>query len=333
MNTSMRKLLSILLALLTTNVFAYEDPNLFKDVDPKFVELKIVEPKQLVGYTVGDIIDRHIILTINEPYRLIEESLPIVGYEKKYRGELLGMTLQEIKFNKKDSEKSITYEIFLKYQIFTNNVVAKPAFITADYYRLINPKDPDNIVKFRIPELTVATSPIAIFGAVKVEDNMSSFRGPLEIGTDTLIKKIRYGIVGLLLSCLSLLYIYSRYTWLPKQNRIFSHIYRQHKKITVDESGIKKIIIALHGGFNETINQTLFIKNKHQLFKKNSNFKNIESEINDFFELSRALYFEKKLNMNSSETYAWLISFTLHCRMCERRLIVDAGDIKKLGLK
>ena len=34
------------------------------------------------------------------------------------------------------------FKINLEYQIFTNNVVAKPAFITADYYRLIDPNNP-----------------------------------------------------------------------------------------------------------------------------------------------------------------------------------------------
>ena len=333
MSISMHKLLiTLYLFIFSISVYGYEDPNLFKDVDPKFVELKIKDPEQRVGYTVGDIIDRQITISIKKPYRLIEESLPIVDYEKKYRGELLGMTLKEIKYTKKNNKESITYDIFLKYQIFTNNVVAKPAFITADYYRLINPADPKNVVKYRIPELTVATSPIAIFGAVKVEDDMSSFRGPLKKDVAPSVKKIKYGIIGFVISFLTLFYIYSKYTWLPKQNRIFSRIYRQYKKIPTDEEGIKKFIAAIHGGLNQTINQTLFIKNKELLFKNNS-FKSIDQEINDFFKLSRTIYFEKKLDANPKEVFAWLIMFTLHCRMCERKLIIGETKIKKLGLK
>ena len=329
----MHRLFSILLFFLAMGLNAYEDPNKFKDVDPKFVELVIIEPKQLVGYTVGDIIDRHVTVSIKKPYQLIEESLPIVGYEKRYQGQLLGMTLRDIQFDKKITKDLNTYKISLKYQIFTNNVVAKPAFITADYYRLINPAEPDKIVKFRIPELTVATSPIAIFGAVKVEDDMSTFRGPLTIETIPSNMKVRYGIFGFAISLLTLIYIYSRYTWLPKQNRFFSSVYRQHKKINTNEKEIENFVSALHHGFNQTINKALFVSNKEQLFKKNNSFKYIESEINDFFKLSKAINFERKTNFNSAEAADWLVVFSLHCRMCERGLIIDSGDIKKLGFK
>ena len=329
----MHRLFATLLFLSAFSLNAYEDPNKFKDVDPKFVELVIVEPKQLVGYTVGDIIDRHITISIKKPYQLIEESLPIVGYEKRYQGQLLGMTLKDIQFDTKITKNLSTYKISLKYQIFTNNVVAKPAFITADYYRLINPIEPDKVVKFRIPELTIATSPIAIFGAVKVEDDMSPFRGPLTIETIPSTLKFRYGVIGFIVSLLTLLYIYSKYTWLPKQNRFFSSIYRQNKKINANKKEIENFISALHHGFNQTINKALFINNKDQLFKKNNSFKHIESEINDFFKLSKAINFEKKNNFNTAEAADWLVVFSLHCRMCERGLIIDSGDIKKLGFK
>ena len=329
----MHKFFSILLFFSVMGLNAYEDPNKFKDVDPKFVELAIIEPKQRVGYTVGDIIDRHITISIKRPYQLIEESLPIVGYEKRYRGQLLGMTLRDIQFDKKITKALSTYKISLKYQIFTNNVVAKPAFITADYYRLINPAEPDKIVKFRIPELTVATSPIAIFGAVKVEDDMSPYRGPLKIETISSNMKARYGVFGFIFSLLTLFYIYSKYTWLPRQSRFFSRVYRQYKKSNANKKEIENFVTALHHGFNQTINQALFINNKEELFKKNNSFKYIESEINDFFKLSKAINFEEKTNFKQVEAFKWLLIFSLHCRMCERGLIVDSGDIKKLGFK
>ena len=180
----MRKLVLVcLLFSLSLNVFAFEDPKKYPDIDESYVEIVIDEPQQKVGYTVGDLINRTIHLSIKKPYELIEESLPIVGYEKRYRGQLLGMDLRRSGFEKKESEEVTSYTIKLQYQIFTNNVVAKPAFITADYYRLMNPAEPEKIVKFRVPELTVAVSPIAIFGDVKIENDMSDYRGPLLMDT------------------------------------------------------------------------------------------------------------------------------------------------------
>jgi len=98
----MRKLVLVcLLFSLSLNVFAFEDPKKYPDIEAGFVEIVIDEPQQKVGYTVGDLINRTIHLSIKKPYELIEESLPIVGYEKRYRGQLLGMDLRSSSFKKK----------------------------------------------------------------------------------------------------------------------------------------------------------------------------------------------------------------------------------------
>ncbi|MGA0730406.1 MAG: hypothetical protein ACO3N8_05360, partial [Methylophilaceae bacterium] len=97
----MLKLLFFTLVLISQIAFSYEDPNKYPDLDEKFYSLSIQEPSQKVGYFVGDIIQRQIKLSIQEPYKLIEESLPIAGYEKRYRGQLLGITLREVVKNQR----------------------------------------------------------------------------------------------------------------------------------------------------------------------------------------------------------------------------------------
>src|SRR5210317_2448447 len=146
MSITMLKLLFFTLVSISQIAFSYEDPNKYPDLDEKFYSLSIQEPSQKVGYFVGDIIQRQIKLSIQEPFKLIEESLPIVGYEKRYRGQLLGISLKEIDVSKESRDEFSSYLIKLKYQIFTNNVVAKPASITADYYRFINPNEPKKIL-------------------------------------------------------------------------------------------------------------------------------------------------------------------------------------------
>ena len=79
---------------------SFEDPKKYKDIDLKYISVEVSDPKQKVGYTIGDLIKRKVNLTILKPFSLIEESLPIVGYEKRYRGELLGMTLRKSDFSK-----------------------------------------------------------------------------------------------------------------------------------------------------------------------------------------------------------------------------------------
>jgi len=313
----------------SANNFAYEDPRKFPDMDPKYVDISILDPNQKVGYTVGDYINREITLTVKEPFKLIEESLPIVGYEKRYRGQLLGISLKAINISKKTKDGLTTYVIKLKYQIFTNNVVAKPASITADYYRFINPNEPKKIQKFRVPAFTFAISPIAIFGDVKIENDMSPYRGPFLKDKIPDENKIKFSLFALIIILLSFIYIYGRYTWLP--NRTFSMVYRRFKKQKPSAANTKKIITALHAGFDNLIEQSLFEDNIALLIKKNGSFKHIEKELHTFFKISRALFFQKHIKLDQDELNKWLINFSLHCRMCERKLIVNPKDIKGIS--
>ena len=322
-------LLFCLLMFSSANNFAYEDPRKFPDMDPKYVDISILDPNQKVGYTVGDYINREITLTVKEPFKLIEESLPIVGYEKRYRGQLLGISLKAINVSKKTKDDLTTFVIKLKYQIFTNNVVAKPASITADYYRFINPNEPKKIQKFRVPAFTFAISPIAIFGDVKIENDMSPYRGPFLKDKIPEENKIKFSLFALIIILLTFIYIYGRYTWLP--NRTFSMVYRRFKKQKPSAANTKKIITALHAGFDNLIEQSLFEDNIALLIKKNGSFKHIEKELHTFFKISRALFFQKHIKLDQDELNKWLINFSLHCRMCERKLIVNPKDIKGIS--
>ena len=326
----MRKnLLIFILLFLSLNVFSYEDPKKYKDIDPSFIKITIKDPDQKVGYTVGDKISREIIFTVKKPYQLVEESLPIEGYEKRYRGQKLGVVLQNIKYLKKDEGKEVRYKINLIYQIFTNNVVAKPASVTADYYRLINLADSENILKYRIPDFTFAISPIAVFGDIKIEDDMSPLRGPFYIGIQEEKAFLIKYFIGFTIVLLLIGYIWGRFTWIPGQNKIFSTVYKSNKKLSPSPENVKKFISDLHAGFNKTVNQSLFESNLETLLKKNKSFSNIKDEIHVFFDLSRSIFFENSKVIDYKKTHIWLKSFSLHCRMSERKLIVDPKDIRR----
>ncbi|MEJ6612146.1 MAG: hypothetical protein QNL64_02530, partial [Porticoccus sp.] len=71
--------------------------------------------------------------------------------------------------------------------------------------------------------------------------------------------------------------------------------------------------------------------NKNFLYQQNPSFRKIDSEIDEFFALSRDIFFEQKKAHDLSKTYAWLKVFSMHCRMCERKLIVDSSDLKEMS--
>tara|TARA_B100000035_G_scaffold167929_1_gene143311 strand:- start:7935 stop:8924 length:990 start_codon:yes stop_codon:yes gene_type:complete len=328
----MRNLILIYLLIIPISfVYSYEDPKKYKDIDPEYANVEVIDPDQNVGYTIGDLIHRKVKVSIKKPFSLIEESLPIVGYEKRYRGELLGMTLRKADFSKEITNEKSVYDIDLTYQVFTNKDFAKPGAITADYYRVINSKKPDEIFKIRIPSFTFAISPIAVFGAVKVEENMSEYRGPFLLDASEARKTLKYASALLLLCFFILFYIYSRYSWWPRQNRVFSQIYSKYKKTEFSQENLEAFTKALHNGLDKSLGQTVFIDNLNLLYKQNTSFQDIEDEIHDFFKLSRKIFFDKNGKINRTEAYKWLKDFALHCRFCERKLTIDKHDLKRFA--
>ena len=108
-------------------------------------------------------------------------------------------------------------------------------------------------------------------------------------------------------------------------------VYRRFKNQKPSAANTKKIITALHSGFDNLIEQSLFEDNITLLIKKNGSFKHIEKELHTFFKISRALFFQKHIKLDQDELNKWLINFSLHCRMCERKLIVNPKDIKGIS--
>jgi mxaA protein len=96
------------LALTARNAYAIDSQNL-PDINPTYVSMKSIDPVRLVGYTVGDVIEREVILTVKAPYKLIETSLPIPGYEKRHKGQVIGIELKSIQHTKKVEQHNASH--------------------------------------------------------------------------------------------------------------------------------------------------------------------------------------------------------------------------------
>ncbi len=328
MTKSIRKYtLMLLMSLVPLSALALDSQEL-PDVKEGIVSIETKDPVKLVGYTVGDVIEREVTLTIKAPYKLIDTSLPIPGYEKRYRGQLIGIELKSIDHVKKESEQETTHHIRLAYQVFTNNVVAKNAALGPEYLNLINTKDKKDLVKYRVPSLTIAISPIAIFGQVKVENNMSPFLGPLLMSDTKEKQALKISLAAIAISLIGLLYILGKHAWLPRMGGAFARAYRAVRKTGHDETGLKQAISILHQAFNSTAGMSVFNDNLSDFLHNHPDFYPIRPEIEAFFDLSRQVYFEPSFQSNSqhaagSNPHQWLVQFTRHCRDCERGLIPE----------
>lgn len=329
----MKKIISLVYLALFLNLapqiaFAVDSQNL-PDVAEGIVSINTVDPVKLVGYTVGDIIEREVILTIKAPYKLIETSLPITGYEKRYKGQVIGIELKSVSHTKKERKDSTTFNIKLAYQIFTNNVVAKNAALGPEYLNLINTKDGKDLVKYRIPSLDIAISPIAIFGQVKIENNMSPLRGPLLLSNVKEDKWLKISIGFLAISLLGLLYILGQRAWLPRMGGTFAKTYRALGKLPTTPEGLKQGIATVHGSLNTSANMSVFSTNVAVFIAQKPNFSPMATEIQQFFSLSRQVNFEPSATHDvGNNPQKWLREFTRRCRDCERGLTPQAS-IKK----
>ena len=324
-------LLMIMLSLSTFAAYALEITKL-PDVKDGVVSIKMTNPVKDVGYTVGDIVTRKITLTVKKPYYLVEESLPIVGFEKTYRGQPIGVYLSGLKHTKKDEGKQIVHELTLDYQIFTSSVVAKRAAVLAEYVRLVNTSDKEDLVKYRIPMWEFVISPLSVFGQIKVEDDMSQFRGPLLLNADKEKSRLKIMLVLLALSLIGLLYILGKHAWLPRMGGPFAKAFRDIKKQNNTTEGIKKAVSSMHAALNASAGNSLFMNNLDDFLAKKPAFNAIKTEINQFFALSRQVFFEPNAKHDlGAEPVAWLKQFCRRCRDCERGLVPDVLNAQIKG--
>lgn len=322
-------LLSMTLSLSLANVYALDITRL-PDVKEGIVSIQTVDPVKDVGYVIGDVVTRHITLTIKKPYRLIEESLPIVDYEKTYRGQPIGVYLSALSHTKKDEGDQVVHQLTLDYQIFTSSVVAKRAAVLAEYLRLLNTESKDReVVKYRVPMWEFVISPLSVFGQIKVEDDMSQFRGPLLMDASSQKTRLKISLVLLVLSLLGLLYIVGKNAWLPRMGGPFAKAYRIIKKQDNTPQGIQAAVSSMHAALNTAAGHSLFTDNLEEFLAKKPAFKVIKSEVQQFFGLSNQVFFEPDARHEvGSEPVTWLKQFCRRCRDCERGLIPDALSTK-----
>jgi mxaA protein len=305
------------LLLLTSTLSIQADEARLPEIDKKYVRLSTVEPVRDSGYTVGDLITRTVIMEVKKPYKLLDTSLPIVGYEKRYQGQVIG----DIKKIEEEKDDSTVYTITLTYQIFTRNVVAKPAALPPEFVKIQGEKE---VYAFRIPSWNFRISPIAVFGEVKLETDMSPFRGPLLKTDERERLTFKIALTVLALSALGLLYILGVHAWLPRMGGPFARAYRELrklKKLAPTDETFKLGLTAVHKAFNRSNGNSVFSDDVDAFIANKPVFAAIRPEIEQFFALSRQMFFDQSnARPMGAEQHEWLRQFTRRCRDCERGL-------------
>lgn len=283
--------------------------------DPR-VSVRTIDPKRDVGYTVGDILERTVILEAKKPYQLFETSLPIVGNDKKRRGKGSGIEVREVRMEKSTGIDKNIYTLHLSYQVFTNNIVAKPAILPAEMVKF---GGEGKNFEVRIPSWSFRISPLAVYGSVVVERDMSGFRGPLKLEATRHYQGLWAALAMLTLSLLGLLYMLGASSWLPRMGGPFARAYRDLKKLPATPEGLSQGVSLVHQALNATAGNSIF--DAAGLLKHKPGFVPVAPELEQFFSLSRTVFFEPNAPHDiTGEPLAWLRQLCRRCRDCERGL-------------
>jgi mxaA protein len=318
------QLLFVLSLSLSTLVANALDAQLLPDIKEGIVTMQIQDPERAVGYTVGDVITRHVTLSIKKPYKLIDESLPIIGYEKRYRGQTLGVDLSDSKHTFKDNGETVVHDLTWSYQVFTNKNVVKRGALPTEYVNIINLNSKGKeIGKFRVPSFEFTISPIAAFGQIKIEEDMSTFRGPLLLDKSVLKQRLNILLAVVGLSLLGLLYMLGKHAWLPRMGGPFAKAHRIIRKQDSTPQGIQNAVTSMHSALNTTAGLSLFNGNLEAFLAKKPAFNAIKTELEQFFGLSKHVFFEPNAAHGLGDPLTWLAQFSRRCRDCERGLIPD----------
>ncbi len=329
MNTLIKsptRLLSLGLALLLSVSFsaiANDEPS--PEIPEGIIKLSKVNPDRNVGFLMGDILNRTITLEVKKPYKLIETTLPIVGYEHRYQGQVSGIELRSISHTKQENRNNTTYVIQLGYQVFTTAPVVKPALLPAEIIKFQGPPTvdaKDGLVQYKIPPFYFRISPMAVFGAVKIEEDMSPLRQPILLQPYPEKQKLVACLIVFGLSLLSLLYILGSRAWLPLMGRPFAQASRQLRKLSAkNPEDLKTALSIVHKALNTTAQYSVFTDNVSEFLTHTPSFKAIETELNQFFELSHKVFFDTQSTMSHDKNLLiWVKKFCKQCRDCERGL-------------
>ena len=282
--------------------------------DPR-IKVTTIDPARDVGYTVGDTLSRTVILETPRSLDLLETSLPIAGNDKKRRGKGSGIEVREATLERSRRGDKNIYTLRLTYQIFATNVVARPAALPPEFVKFGGKGENFD---FRIPSWSFRISPLAVYGSVVVERDMSGFRGPLKLDSQSprLALWVLLGVLAA--SLLGLFYVLGSVVWLPRMGGPFARALRDLKKLPATADGLAEGITRMHQAFNASAGRSVF--DRAGFLAQKPGFAPISTEIERFFSLSRAVFFEPNAAPGVEATPAWLRQFCRRCRDCERGL-------------
>ena len=282
------------------------------DAAPRVARFDILTPRAF-AYVIGDTLEHHIWLEVNEPYRLLRDSLPEAGKIDSW------LELREPQLHIEKGRRSSVYHLTLTYQLFN---IGKELKEYATPQHSITVGDNEHSLPLIVPEWRFTAAPITRAGdgdALQLQPPQSPLPMPLTPHVQVLAAL-------LIVLCASTIYIVYCHWTLPfvaRHNRPFAKTYRRLKNLARsdgDGSGSRDALACVHDAFNQTAGKAVFLENLDEFFAQNAGFEALRSPIELFFAESRKAFFTRDLPNREHCSVRWLISFCQDCRAIEREI-------------
>lgn len=237
------------------------------------------------GYTIGDKIERTIILELEKPYVLDEDSLPRGG-KLGYWLELQPPTLR--RFNRPES---IEYIVGLTYQPFL--LVEKPQQAVIPRVELSVGNGTRDLMLV-VPEWAFALMPLVQRDNLGGLPELSPAMKPAQLATTPYLYRAFAFSVGLLAALLYLAYVLWGKPYLLRRNRPFARALRRIRKLEragQNETRYQDALRVVHEAINGTAGSVVFAESLDQFVVHHPEFGGIRDNLESFFSESRAVFF------------------------------------------
>ena len=272
--------------------------------------LEVTEPRAF-GHTLGDVLERRVVLELEPPWRLADDALPKPGRTGAW------LELRAPQMNSRPGIGRNRYEITLAYQVVNA---------------------PREIVTLALPELTLplAGGPRPAFESVPdfpftlapLTPEHILARAPLdEMQPDAAPQRIETRAIKLRMLAYAtaagtiLLFLAWRLWGIPflaAGRKPFAAASREVRRLarSRSETAHREAIRRMHRAFDETAGHALFATELPAFLRQHSRYAPLKPEIERFFEVSRGEFFAG--GAADPDLLPWLGRFCRECRSLER---------------
>lgn len=270
--------------------------------------IKLINPSQSVGIRIGDVLHRKIELTVNQPYQISKNSLPVKGRT------IQGLELAEIEVKSTQSGDKNLYNIDLAYQVFNHANTPIVMQLPPEKFALTGGPE---ALSVSVPAWRFWFSPLVAGDISSAMANLQPQQPTPFVDSANHKSALVIFLMLFAAGLIGMIYINADKRWLPFMGGAFARAHRQLKRLSKTQDEERKALFYLHQAFNQVNGANLFAQDLDSFLSKHPNFAKFKVDIQSFFDSSNKSLFADQRH-DSAAFIQSLVVFSRQLRDCER---------------